>query len=330
MTGELRAAREGADPAGVPAHVPVAYLHRDGMIEGVHHGSVVVLAPDGSVVFAAGDIEAAHYPRSAAKPIQAVAMARLGSPLPVDLLALTTASHSGEPAHLSGVRRILASCGLTEDSLGTPPDHPYDAAERADWLASGREPSRLAHTCSGKHASMLQTAVRHGWSLTGYLSPEHPVQQEIAATMEALTSETIAHTAVDGCGSPLFAVSLRGLAQAIGRIAAGPPGTAEHRVAHAMRTHPDMVAGSRRDVTALMRAVPGLIAKDGFEAVQVAALPDGTAIAVKIADGADRARLPVTVAALVRAGVDPVRLASFIPARTEDSVVADLGQPAHP
>jgi L-asparaginase II len=53
-----------------------------------------------------------------------------------------------------------------------------------------------------------------------------------------------------------------------------------------------------------MRAVPGLIAKDGFEAVQVAALPDGTAIAVKIADGGDRARLPVLAAALELCGID--------------------------
>ena len=87
-------------------------------------------------------------------------------------------------------------------------------------------------------------------------------------------------------------------------------------MARAIRAHPEMVAGTRRDVTALMRAVPGLIAKDGFEAVQVAALPDGTAIGVKIADGSDRARLPVTVAALALAGVDPDLLAPFREAGT--------------
>ena len=106
------------------------------------------------------------------------------------------------------------------------------------------------------------------------------------------------------------------LTRAVGRIAAAAADTAEGRVAWAMRAHPEMVAGNRRDVTALMRAVPGLIAKDGFEAVQVAALPDGTAIGVKIADGSDRARLPVTVAALALAGVAPDLLAPFEEAGT--------------
>lgn len=314
-------------PIGVPAHVPLVHLRRGGMVEGVHHGSVVMLAPDGSVVFGAGDFETACYPRSAAKPMQAVAMTRLGLSLPVDLLALTTASHSGEPIHVSGAQRILEACALTEEDLGNPADHPFDATERAAWLASGHEPRRLAHNCSGKHASMLHTSVLRGWSLTDYLSLEHPLQREIAATIEALTGERIAHTAVDGCGSPLFAVSLRGLARAIGRIAAAPEDTPEHRVAQAIRAHPEMVAGTRRDVTKLMRAVPGLIAKDGFEAVQVAGLPDGTAIAVKVSDGADRAWLPVTVAALARGGVDPALLAPFVPAGPDSPdglVVVDL------
>jgi L-asparaginase II len=152
------------------------------------------------------------------------------------------------------------------------------------------------------------------------------LQRAVAATVEDLAGEKIAHTAVDGCGTPLFAVSLQALTRAVGRIAAASPGTPEGLVADAIHTHPEMVAGNRRDTTALMRAVPGLIAKDGFEAVQVAALPDGTAIGVKIADGSDRARLPVTVAALVLAGIDPGPLAPFIDAADMNglAVVADL------
>jgi L-asparaginase II len=97
------------------------------------------------------------------------------------------------------------------------------------------------------------------------------------------------------------------LTTAIGRIASTP----DNVVAQAMRAHPEMVGGRRRDVTALARAIPGLLAKDGFEAVQVAALPDGTAIGVKISDGSDRARMPVSAAALALAGVDPELLTPF-------------------
>ena len=298
-------------PTGVPAHVPLVHVLRDGLVEGLHHGSVVVQAPDGSVLFRAGDIDTACYPRSAAKPMQAAAMARLGLSLPADLLALTAASHSGEQFHLDGAQRILDACGSTEDDLGNPPDHPFDPAERADWIASGRPARKLAHNCSGKHASMLHTALLHGWSTVDYLHPDHPLQREIATTIEDLAGEKAAHVAVDGCGAPLFSLSLRGLATAAGRIASAPSGTPENRVAQAIRAHPEMVAGTRRDVTELMAAVPGLIAKDGFEAVQIAALPDGTAIAVKIADGSDRARLPVTIAALAIAGVDSDLLAPF-------------------
>jgi L-asparaginase II len=238
-------------------------------------------------------------------------MARLGLSLPPDLLALAAASHSGEPFHLDGVQRILDTCGCTEDDLGNPADRPYDQVERAAWIASGWPTRRLAHNCSGKHAAMLATARLRGWSTADYRDRHHPLQRAIAATVEDLAGEEIAHTAVDGCGTPLFAVSLQALTRAVGRIAAGPPASPESMVAQAIRTHPEMVAGNRRDSTALMRAVPGLIAKDGFEAVQVAALPDGTAIGVKIADGSDRARLPVTVSALAIAGVDPDLLAPF-------------------
>jgi aspartate ammonia-lyase len=317
-------------PIGVPGHVPLVHLRRGGLVEGVHHGSVVVLDSDGSVLFQAGDIDTAFYPRSAAKPMQAVAMTRLGLALPPELLALTAASHSGEPGHVAGTERILDSGGLAEHDLRNPAGYPLDPAEHEAWHAAGRPADRLAHNCSGKHASMLHTSRMRGWTLEDYLDPAHPLQRAIADTVEDLTGETIAHTAVDGCGSPLFSVSLRGLARAIGRIGRAAQGTPESRVATAMRAHPEMVAGSRRDTTHLMQAVPGLIAKDGFEGVQVAALPDGTAVAVKISDGADRARLPVTAAALALAGVDTDRLEPFAPATGPDglAVVDALTDPS--
>lgn len=300
-------------PAGSPAHVPLVELRRGGMVEGVHHGSVVVLSPTGDVVFSLGDVDAPIYPRSAAKPLQAATLVRLGVDLPPAPLALAGASHSGEQIHLDGARSVLEGIGLGEADLGNPADLPYDAVEREAWIAAGRGPSKLAHNCSGKHAAMLRTVVRNGWSADGYLDIDHPLQQAIGSTVAELTGSPSPHVAVDGCGAPLFAMSLAGLARAVGRLAAAPAGSAEAAVATAYREHPEMVAGTRRDTTALMRAVPGLVAKDGFEAVQVAALPDGTAVALKIADGTDRARLPVTLAALAHAGVDIAALRPHLP-----------------
>jgi L-asparaginase II len=306
----------GSAPASAPVvreplHAPVAHLVRGGVIEGIHYGSVVVLAADGSVALQIGDIEAAFYPRSALKPVQAVAMLRAGLPLDGELLSLTAASHSGEERHLAGTRRILELAGVAEDHLRNVPDLPFDPVVRDAWVREGRLPSRLAQNCSGKHAAMLYTAKLNGWTLDAYLDPGHPLQQAIAETVEDLTGQRISQVTVDGCGAPLFSVSLHGLARAAARITTAAPGTPEARVADAMREHAEMASGSGRDVAALMRAVPGLLTKDGFEGVQLAALPDGRAAAVKIADGANRARIPVAAAALARAGVDPAALAEF-------------------
>ncbi|MEV6486501.1 asparaginase [Streptomyces sp. NPDC051576] len=302
-----------ADPPLVrePVHAPVAHLIRDGLIEGIHYGSVVVLDTDGQVQLQLGDIEAAFYPRSAIKPVQAVAMVRAGLPLDGELLSLAAASHSGEERHLAGTRRILELAGLTEDDLRNVPDLPFDPVVRDTWVREGRPPSRLAQNCSGKHAAMLYVSKLNGWSLDDYLDPAHPLQQAIAEIVEDLTGQRIARVSVDGCGAPLFSISLHGLARAVSRVVTGAPGTPEARVADAMREYAEMASGSGRDVAALMRAVPGLLAKDGFEGVQVAALPDGRAVAVKIADGANRARVPVAAAALTRAGVSPSLLTEF-------------------
>ena len=281
------------------------------MIEGIHYGSVVVLDGDGQVRLQIGDIEAAFYPRSAIKPVQAVAMVRAGLPLDGELLSLAAASHSGEERHLAGTRRILELAGLKEGDLRNVPDLPFDPVVRDTWVREGRPPSRLAQNCSGKHAAMLYVSKLNGWSLDDYLDPGHPLQQAIAEIVEDLTGQRIARVSVDGCGAPLFSISLHGLARALSRITTAAPGTPEARVADAMRGYAEMASGAGRDVAALMRAVPGLLAKDGFEGVEVAALPDGRAVAVKIADGANRARVPVAAAGLARAGVDPVQLAEF-------------------
>ncbi|MFH7594150.1 asparaginase [Streptomyces racemochromogenes] len=294
-----------------PRHAPVAHVVRGGVIEGVHYGSVVVLDGAGEIRFAIGDIEAACHPRSALKPVQAVAMVRAGLPLDGALLSLAMGSHSGEEHHLAGTRLILQLAGLTEADLRNVPDLPYAPAVRDAWLREGRGPSRLAQNCSGKHAAMLYLCTLAGWPLESYLDADHPLQRTIAEVVEELTGQHVADVTVDGCGAPLFSVSLHGLARAAARIATAAPDTAEHRVANALRLHPEMASGTGRDTAALMRAVPGLLVKDGFEGVQLAALPDGRAVAVKIADGADRARVPVTAAALARAGVEPRSLAGF-------------------
>ncbi|MEO8556168.1 MAG: asparaginase [Actinomycetota bacterium] len=282
----------------------VAHVVRSGFVESVHHGSVVALDADGSTLLAIGDIAGPIFPRSSSKPIQALAMLRAGLDLDGELLAMAAASHSGEQFHLENVQRILARAGLTEQDLQNTPDLPYDETERTAWIAAGRHATSLAQNCSGKHSAMLATCVAAGWDTATYRDPQHPLQQLMDQTLAEVSGEPVAATGIDGCGAPVMAVSLTGLARAFSRIAAAPAGTSEARVADAMRAFPECVGGTRRDVTALMRGVPGMIAKDGAESVYAVGLADGRAIALKIADGGQRARPIVMVAALRRLGVD--------------------------
>jgi L-asparaginase II len=151
---------------------------------------------------------------------------------------------------------------------------------------------------------MLATCVAAGWDTATYREPQHPLQQLIAQTTADLCGEPVAATGVDGCGAPVLAVTLAGLARAFSRIAAAPEGTDEARLAAVIRAHPEWVGGTGRDVTALIGGVPGLIAKDGAESVYAVGLADGRAVALKIADGGQRARPVVMAAALRRLGVD--------------------------
>ena len=284
---------------------------RSGFVECRHRGSVIGLDAAGSVDFALGHPERALLPRSSNKPMQAVAMLRAGLDLDGELLALACASHSGEAFHLEGVRRILSRAGLDESDLQTPPDYPVDEVEKLAYVADGGQPVPVAMNCSGKHAAMLATCVRNGWPTASYRDPGHPLQAAVRSTIEDLAGEQVAATGVDGCGAPVFGLTLVGLARAFRAIALAPEATAEHRVAEAIRAHPQWLGGTRRDVTHLIAGVPGLIAKDGAEGVYAAALPDGRAVALKIDDGAQRGRPPVMAAALIRLGVDAPVLAEL-------------------
>jgi L-asparaginase II len=177
-------------------------------------------------------------------------------------------------------------------------------------MRDAAEPRRVTMNCSGKHTAMLTTCVRAGWPTSGYESPDHPLQQALASAVASLTGEPIAHTGVDGCGAPLFAFSLTGLARAFGRLAAAADGPSSE-VASAMRAHPWLVAGTGREDTVLMSGVEGLIAKAGAEGVQAFALPDGFAVAIKMDDGAKRACAPLAVEALRYLGADVSGLAEL-------------------
>jgi L-asparaginase II len=219
-------------------------------------------------------------------------------------LALISASHSGEPFHIEGVDQILSAAGLDRSALRCPPDLPLDPDAASELLRSGGMAEPVYMNCSGKHAGMLATCVAAGWSTDGYTDPDHPLQKEIRESIERLTGEVVRAVGVDGCGAALFGTSLLGLARSFRALVLADPGSPERRIADAIRAHSEFVSGSRRDESALMAGVPGLVIKGGAEGVAAFALPDGRAGAIKIADGSARARIPVVISALRKLGVE--------------------------
>ena len=274
---------------------------RGPLVESRHQVLAVVVDARGKVVVAWGDGEAVVYPRSAVKPLQAVPLIESGAADRFGLghpeLALACSSHSGEPAHIAVVTGWLARLGLSPAALECGAHPPLDAVAARALAAAGREPGPEHNNCSGKHTGFLGTAVHLGEATAGYIHPDHPVQRRVTRALAELTGcrADTPHRGVDGCGIPTYGMSLRALATGLARLA-DPSGLAPERAAaltrlrQAMSAHPELVGGSGRLCTAVMRVAPRLVLKGGAEGVYVAAWPErGLGVAVKAADGAGRA-----------------------------------------
>ncbi|WP_344898839.1 asparaginase [Actinomadura meridiana] len=300
----------------------VVEVERSGFVESRHRGAAVGLGADGAVVVRVGEPGVPIFPRSANKPLQAVAMVRAGLEVDGELLALAAGSHSGEGFHVEGVEKILAGVGMGAGDLRCPESWPLEPVVQQELARGGGGASRVRMNCSGKHAAMLATCVVAGWPTASYLDVGHPLQVVVRETVEELAGEAVAAVGVDGCGAPLFALSAVGVARAFRALVLAEEGTPERRVADAMRAYPQWTSGTRREERLLMDAVPGLVVKCGAEGVDAFALDDGRAGVVKIDDGAMRARTPVTVALLRALGVgEDLEELAVVEVRGGDGVV---------
>lgn len=287
--------------------VELAVVERGGFIESRHAGSAIVLAPDGAVSASLGDPGAAVFPRSALKPFQAIAVMVSGVPLMGERAALASASHCGTPRHIEVVRVLLADAGLPVSALRCPSDLPSDPASHDALIRDGVAASPLYMTCSGKHAAMLAACVKNDWPTESYLDPRHPLQVHILDVIERLTGEKVQATAVDGCGTPVHAMSLTALARGIQRIATAEAASpfVLFRSAAVLRTamldNGWAVEGDGRPNTVVIETLR-VFAKFGAEGILVMAAPDGSTVALKILDGSLRAATLTGLKLLVNAG----------------------------
>ena len=303
-------------PLAVDGCVELATIDRNGLIESRHIGAFVVINAAGDVLESGGDINAVIFPRSTLKPLQAVALLRAGADLGGVDLVLSSASHCGSHRHTDHVESMLAHDGLSVDDLGCPAQWPLGVSDKSDRIAKGEKAQRVTMNCSGKHAGFLRTCVTNGWDTATYLDPSHPLQVKIREVVEEFTGTTELWPAVDGCGAPLYGMSLRALGTGLARMSDGTDPDAT-KLVDAIREHPWALDGPGRDNTRVIE-VTGTIAKIGAEGVLLAAR-DGIAVVIKCLDGSQRPNTAAAVTLLERHGV--------IDADARDTLIRELVEP---
>jgi L-asparaginase II len=293
------------------AGVPAVAVRRGPRVESVHQVAACAADVDGEIVVKIGTVETPVFLRSSAKPFIAAASVREGVLERFGFgereLAVMCASHNGEPAHAELVASMLERIGAHESDLACGAHPPAYEPAAAALAARGEKPSQLHNNCSGKHAGILALAKTIGAPFEGYLEPTHPAQRLILAMCERVSDDVFDgdKLAVDGCGIPVYATTLRKAAVSFARLATlrrldDADATALARVASAMANEPWYVAGTGRFDTDLMRASGGrIVCKAGAEGVHCDALLDaGLGLAVKVVDGTRRAAPPATLVLL--------------------------------
>ena len=278
----------------------LATVTRGGIAESLHLGHLIVLNADGSTYLSKGSPELPIFPRSAVKSLQASAMLKAGLVISDEELAIICASHSGSQSHIDLVVKMLEKRNILISALKNAVDKPLGEKEKIAW--GEKSASQLAQNCSGKHAGMLITCEQNGWDIATYLEMNHPLQIAIKNEIEELAGEKVSASTFDGCGAPLFAISLTGLARSISNLVKSNE-AAHRQIVTACTTYPELVAGEGRLTTRMMRAVPGLFMKEGAEGIEVCALSDGRVIAIKIIDGSWRPVAPIIMEIFERWGV---------------------------
>lgn len=296
--------------------VKMVEVWRGALVESVHHGAAAVANSHGEIIAGYGDISLVTYPRSALKPIQAIALVETGAFKALNLtskhLALACASHRGEPMHVKLASDWLKLLGLDQSALACGPDHPMDPVSAAHAIRDGHAEERIYHNCSGKHCGFLTVVKHRGWAIEGYEEIEHPAQQLYLDAFSGMLGRDARELefGVDGCALPAAALPLADMAIMMARYAANETGSSGRRAAiaqihDAMREHPELISGTNYPNVHLARVTRGrVIVKTGAEGFIMAYSPQQKmAAALKIADGEQRARFPALIALLKSVGM---------------------------
>lgn len=308
--------RPVSDPnQSIPIAEPLVEVRRGAITESRHRGHVVALEPNGSIVAYIGAPETVTFLRSSAKPFQTLPLLVSGAAERFGFtdqeVALACASHSGESVHTELAASMLRKIGLGPEALNCGVHEPFSLDVARELRSRGETPSVLQNNCSGKHAGMLALARHLGAPTDNYDGPENAVQKAIADVVSEFADIPVEDLAVatDGCGVPVFGITVKAMALAYARLVSPPAKfdkptrDACQRIVRVMSSFPELIGGaSERLDTEIMRAAPGrLISKVGAEGVYTAGIfpsvewPQGLGLALKIEDGEDQRARPTVV-----------------------------------
>lgn len=326
----------------IPVPESLVEVTRGAITESRHRGHVVAVDPDGRIVAFLGAPETVTFLRSSAKPHQAIPLVASGAAdhfgFTEQEIALACGSHSGEPIHTEVAASMLKKIGLQAKDLKCGVHEPFSPDVARRLRERGEEPNVLQNNCSGKHAGMLALAKFLGAPTEAYDQAENPVQLAIVETVSQFSDIAIEDicVGVDGCGVPVFGITVKAMALMYARLVAPPPEFDEptraacRRIVSAMTSYPELIGGMKdRLDTEMMRATTGsLVSKVGAEGVYTAGVspcetwPKGLGLALKIEDGDDhRARPTVVIESLHQLRVlkdearDAVSRYAFFPIR---------------
>jgi L-asparaginase II len=332
----------------IPVPEPLVQVTRGAITESRHRGHVVAVEPSGKIVAVLGAPETVTFLRSSAKPLQAIPLIASGAAARFGFsekeIALACASHSGEPIHIEVVASMLGKIGLGPEHLKCGTHEPFSPEVARELREKGEKPHVLQNNCSGKHAGMLALALHLGAPTESYDRPGNPVQLAIGHTISQFSGIAVEDIAVgiDGCGVPVFGVTVKAMALMYARLVAPPPQLEENtreacnRIVAAMTSYPELIGGTTdRLDTEMMRATEGnLVSKVGAEGVYTAGVlpckdwPNGLGLALKIEDGDDhRARPTVVIESLNQLGVlddeslEAVSRYAFFPVRNRSGEI---------
>jgi L-asparaginase II len=297
---------------------PLANVIRGDTVESVHSGHIVILDGEGKPLFETGDPQTVTFFRSASKPFQFIPCLTSGAADAVgfteDEIAMGCASHSGEPMHVEHAARMLSKAGFTESDLRCGTHLPFNEQEAERMLRAGEKPTQLHNNCSGKHAAMLALAKHLNSDITAYESLDSPVQRRAlrcVADFCEMPAEEV-KLGIDGCAAPNFAVPVAAMARSFANMIRpvklhSTVRDACRRVVGAMTKYPQLIGGTNRLDTMIMRAAGGVVvSKVGADGVWCCGvLPsdrfrNGLGIAIKVIDGDDHRGRPVIAVSLLK------------------------------